>query len=138
MSPVSKRHVSHVTHVRRVGPELSPFFGQPRSGRPSNEFMTSHKSERDYGCISLLFSIAPLSGMSFLYDTNFFFCRNVTSCQKVAPMTRTLVSCFTITRTLWWRMQYTMPEFRHIKNGSGNLVMGRLNSVLKRSGQEFT
>jgi hypothetical protein len=48
--------------MRCEGLELS-LFGQPRSGRHSVVFMTSHESERDFGIITLLFSVAPLSGV---------------------------------------------------------------------------
>jgi hypothetical protein len=46
--------------VRCEGPKLS-LFEQPRSGRQCVVFVTTHKSERDFGGITLLFSIAPLS-----------------------------------------------------------------------------
>jgi hypothetical protein len=48
--------------MRCEGPELS-LFRQPQSGRQSVVFVTSHESERDFGIITLLFSVAPLSGM---------------------------------------------------------------------------
>jgi hypothetical protein len=38
-------------------------FGQPQSGRQSVVFVMSHESERDFGVITLLFSVASLSGM---------------------------------------------------------------------------
>jgi hypothetical protein len=38
-----------------------PFFGKPRSGRQSVVFLMSHESERNFGAIPLLFSVAPLS-----------------------------------------------------------------------------
>jgi hypothetical protein len=49
-------------HMRCECPELS-LFGQPQSGRQSVVFVMSHESERDFSVITLLFSIAPLSGM---------------------------------------------------------------------------
>jgi hypothetical protein len=49
-------------HMRCEGPELS-IFGQPRSERQSVVFVVSHESERDFGVIILLFSVAPLSGV---------------------------------------------------------------------------
>jgi hypothetical protein len=49
-------------HVRCEGLELS-LFGQPRSGRQSVVFVMSHESERDFDVITLLFSVAPLSGV---------------------------------------------------------------------------
>jgi hypothetical protein len=48
--------------MRCEGPELS-IFGQPRSERQSVVFVVSHESERDFGVIILLFSVAPLSGV---------------------------------------------------------------------------
>jgi hypothetical protein len=49
-------------HVRCECSELS-LFGQPQSGRQSVTFVTSHECERDFGVITLLFSVAPLSGV---------------------------------------------------------------------------
>jgi hypothetical protein len=49
-------------HMRCEGPELS-LFGQPQSGRQSVVFVMSHEFERDFGVITLLFSVAPLSGV---------------------------------------------------------------------------
>jgi hypothetical protein len=40
-----------------------PLFRQPQSGRQSVVFVTSHESKRDFGAITLLFFIAPLSGV---------------------------------------------------------------------------
>jgi hypothetical protein len=40
-----------------------PFFGQPRSERQSVVFVMSHECERDFGVITLLLSVAPLSGI---------------------------------------------------------------------------
>jgi hypothetical protein len=40
-----------------------PFFEQHQSGRQSLVFVMSHKSERDFDTITLLFSVAPLSGV---------------------------------------------------------------------------
>jgi hypothetical protein len=48
--------------VRCEGPKLT-LFGQPQSGRQSEVFVMSHESERDIGAITLLFSVAPLSGV---------------------------------------------------------------------------
>jgi hypothetical protein len=49
-------------HMRCEGLELS-VFGQPQSGRLSVVFVMSHKSERYFGVITLLFSVAPLLGV---------------------------------------------------------------------------
>jgi hypothetical protein len=49
-------------HMRCEDPELS-LFGQPLSGRQRVVFVTSHESERDFVVITLLFSVAPLSGV---------------------------------------------------------------------------
>jgi hypothetical protein len=49
-------------HMRCEGLELS-HFGQPRSGRQSMVFVMRHESERDFDIITLLFSVAPLSGV---------------------------------------------------------------------------
>jgi hypothetical protein len=48
--------------MRCEGPELS-LFGQPRSEWQSVVFVMSHESERDFDIITLLFSVAQLSGV---------------------------------------------------------------------------
>jgi hypothetical protein len=48
--------------MRCEGPELS-LFGQPQSGQHSVVFVMSYESERDFGVITLLFSVAPLLGV---------------------------------------------------------------------------
>jgi hypothetical protein len=53
--------MSHMCHACE-GQEL-PFFGQSQSGRQSVVFVTCHEFELDFGAITLLFSIAPLSGV---------------------------------------------------------------------------
>jgi hypothetical protein len=39
------------------------FFGQPQSGQQSVVFVMNHECERDFGGLTLLFSVAPLSGV---------------------------------------------------------------------------
>jgi hypothetical protein len=49
-------------HMRCECLELS-LVGQPQSGRQSVVFVMNHEFEQDFGIITLLFSVAPLSGM---------------------------------------------------------------------------
>ena len=63
VSPVSSRHGSHVVCMCIMLVRNCPFFGQPGSGRGSVILMTSHESERDFGALTQLFSVAPQSGV---------------------------------------------------------------------------